>query len=357
MTRGQHTYAEILSQPQVWSDVLQIVFAHQERIAAALRDVNPKQVLFTGCGSTYYLSLSAAAMLQQSTGLPCRGVPASEIVFFPNTTIAQPQETLLIAVSRSGTTTETGAAMARFREKGGKTIWGVTCYPDTSVADETDFVLMTEAAQEESVAQTRSFSSMLLMTQAIAAVAGGEELAPLKQLPSAVAELLEKYGAMAERLGGSQDLQKFFFLGSGPLYGIACEAMLKMKEMSISYSEAFHFMEFRHGPKSMVDEHALLIGLFNSRIHAYEEAVLTECGDMGGYTLAQIAGDLHPTARERIALPAGLPWWAMPALNLPVLQLMAYHRSISKGLDPDSPRNLTAVVELDRGELVAAPLQ
>jgi glucosamine--fructose-6-phosphate aminotransferase (isomerizing) len=352
MAKGQYTYSEIMSQPDVWTDVLEVMKGRTQETAKRWRDVSPKQVLFTGCGSTHYLAQSAAALLQGMTGIPAQGVPASEIVLFPDETVSNPEETLLVAVSRSGTTTETAAAMTRFRQLGGKAIWGITCYPETPVGQETDFVLLIEAAQEQSVAQTRSFSSMLLLTQALAAIAGGEDTSPLARLPAAGASILEQNGELAQSLGASPDLRRFFFLGSGPLYGIACEVMLKMKEMSISYSEAYHFMEFRHGPKSMVDEHGLVVGLLSQRAQQHEAPVLTESMKMGGTSLALSPGTASIQATECVVLPEDVPGWARPVLYLPMMQLMAYHRSISKGLDPDNPRNLTAVIELDIDSLV-----
>ena len=204
MTSGQHTYAEIMSQPAVWTAVLESAKPALQSAARQWREVAPKLVLFTGCGSTYYLSLSAAALLQGMTGIPSRGVPASEIVLFPNETIARPEETLLVAVSRSGTTTETAAAISRFRQLGGKAIWGITCYPETPVSQETDFVLLADAAQEESVAQTRSFSSMLLLTQALAATAGDADLTPLAGLSAIGTHLVDRYGELAESLGANR---------------------------------------------------------------------------------------------------------------------------------------------------------
>ncbi len=79
---------------------------------------------------------------------------ASEIALYTAETVARPDETLLVAVSRSGTTTETEAALEKFRQIGGKATWGVTCYPQTPIGEETDLVLLAEAAREESVAQT-----------------------------------------------------------------------------------------------------------------------------------------------------------------------------------------------------------
>jgi glucosamine--fructose-6-phosphate aminotransferase (isomerizing) len=352
MTAGQHTYSEIMSQPQVWAEVLAETQSRAQEIAQRWQDVDAKQVLFTGCGSTHYLSHTAAALLQGLTGVQAQGVPASEIVFFPDATVAAPEDTLLVTVSRSGTTTETAAAIDRFRQLGGKAVWGITCYPETPVGQETDFVLLAEAAHEQSVAQTRSFSSMLLITQALAAIAGGEDVDAMRTLPDAAHRLLSEYGELAQRLGEKQALTRFFFLGSGPIYGIACEVMLKMKEMSISHSEAYYFMEFRHGPKSLVDEHSLVTAMLSPRTQSHEMAVTEECVQMGGHALAVAAQ--HADSGEADAIEFGVdgPDWSLPALYLPVLQLLAYYRAISRGLDPDNPRNLTAVVELDRNNLL-----
>ena len=350
--RGQHTYNEIKSQPDVWSAVLDSVAGDAARLQRAWREVSPKQVLFTGCGSTYYLAQTAAALLQGMTGVPARGVPASEIALQTPETVARPEETLLVAVSRSGTTTETAAALTKFRQVGGKAIWGITCYPHTPVGEETDLVLLAEAAQEESVAQTRSFSSMLVLTQALAAIAGNVDWTPLQRLPDAAAGLIADTEEMAEAIATREDLGRVFFLGAGPLYGIACEAMLKMKEMSITQSEAYHFMEFRHGPKAMVDGQALVIGLLAERAFAHSAAVLRECAGMGGTIVALSPLGAQDLPGQAVSLPEGMPDWARTAAYLPTLQLMAYHRSISKGLDPDRPRNLTAVIFLDRDSLV-----
>ena len=127
-----------------------------------------------------------------------------------------PEDTLLVTVSRSGTTTETAAAIDRFRQLGGKAVWGMTCYPETPVGQETDFVLLAEAAQEESVAQTRSFSSMLLYRAGAGGRRGrrgrGSHCAACHAAgPASGANT----ASWRSRLGEKQALARFFFLGSG----------------------------------------------------------------------------------------------------------------------------------------------
>jgi glucosamine--fructose-6-phosphate aminotransferase (isomerizing) len=129
-------------------------------------------------------------------------------------------------------------------------------------------------------------------------------------------------------------------LGSGPRYGLACEVNLKMKEMTLTHSEPFHMLEFRHGPKAMVGKSAAVIGLLSEENREYESAVLAEMGQLDGQTLT-----LAETEAD-VTFASGLPKAVRNVLYLPVLQLMAYHRAIAKGLDPDKPTNLDAVVKL-----------
>jgi glucosamine--fructose-6-phosphate aminotransferase (isomerizing) len=348
--RGQHTLREIVSQPYGWGKAFAQLEARRDEILAAWAKVQPQQILVTGCGSTHYLAQTAAALLQTLTGIPARGLPASEIALFPDQVLYRPEQALLLTISRSGTTTETAAAMDKFRSRGGKAVWGITCYPDTPVGQESDFVLLTDMAQEQSIAQTLSFSTMLFTAQGLAALVGKHDIAPLGEVPDMCARLIEATYGLATHWGTELGVERFFFLGSGPRYGIACEAMLKMKEMSITNSEAYHFLEFRHGPKALVDEKTMVVGLMGAEHFRHEAVVITEMAEMGGKTVTLVPGKDN-AGHVTVHLPDTLPAWTMPVLYLPVVQSMAHARSMAKGLDPDKPRNLSAVVFLERAEL------
>ncbi len=348
--RGRYTYEEITSQPEVWGQTLAGARQSADEVHALLRR-DPDEVLFIGCGSTYYLSLAAAALLQRLAGRRARGLPSSELWFYPDAVLGTARRPLLVAVSRSGTTTETLRAIETFQAHGGSDVMVVTCYPDTPMAQAGQVVLGAPAAQERSIAQTRSFASMYVLTQVLAGWAAGDDayLASLERLPGVGRTLLDDHADLAERLGGDLAIDRVFFLGSGIYYGLACETMLKMKEMSLTYAEAFHFMEFRHGPKSMVNERTLVIGMVSDSVREHEVAVLREMRGLGARVLAIAedgTSDELGGAEFVVTLRSGLPETARGVLYLPLLQLMAYHRSMAKGLDPDRPQNLDAVVYL-----------
>ncbi len=349
--RGESTRAEILSQPSVWAEALDAFRAQAASVRALLNSQGFERVIFTGCGSTHYLSMTAAALFQLLTGIPAQARPASEIVLFPDLVLAPKARTLLVAVSRSGTTTETVEAVRLFRARTGSAAITITCDGRSNLAQISDLVLAAEAAQEESVAQTRSFTSMLLIAQALAAAAAQIDFNPLAQLPTLCQRLLTDYQAVAQQLGEDMGIDQFFFLGSGLLYGTASEAMLKMKEMSLSHSEAFHVLEFRHGPMSMVTEQTLIAGLIAEDAAPHELRVLGEMHARGAHTLSLIDGNTQASPGERrvvVQLQSGLPLWARPVLYMPVLQLLAYYRAMAKGQNPDRPTNLEAVVSLDK---------
>lgn len=346
--RGRHTLSEILSQPAVWSDALAQVEAQADALATFWREGGFEQILFTGCGSTYYLSQFAATLTQQLTGVPCRAYPGSELALFPATGFIPTGKTLLVAVSRSGETSETIAAVKVFKDHlPGKSL-AVTCYSESTLAELSDVAVAIDSAREESIAQTRSFSSMALALQAMAALFAGQSQ-DLTALPALAERLLREYGPLAKTLGQADYLDRFFFLGSDALYSLACEAMLKMKEMSLSYSEAYHTLEFRHGPMSMVDARTLVVGLVSTQAYQQEVAVLRDMQARGARILALVeqAGDGSAVFEHVIPLQTGLPAWVRAVLYLPVLQLLAFYRAIHKDQDPDHAGNLNAVVVLD----------
>lgn len=116
-------------------------------------------------------------------------------------------------------------------------------------------------------------------------------------------------------------------------YGLASELSLKMKEMTLSHSEPFHFLEFRHGPKSMVNKRTLIIGLGSQAQAAQEAAVVREMRDLGAQAI--VLSEDQAEADHAVAFASGLPEEVRGVLYLPVLHLMAFERALAKDLNPD----------------------
>jgi glutamine---fructose-6-phosphate transaminase (isomerizing) len=168
------TLKEIRSQTHSWAEALDLLVTQSPGIGM-LKPSNYHQILFIGCGSTYYLSLSAAAQMQICTNTISRGIPSSELLFYPyNYIVPGSGRTLLIAISRSGTTTETLLAVEKFKRSNSGDLITITNYKDSPLSQLGDINLSIPSGREESIAQTRSFSSMFVMATALTALMGNE---------------------------------------------------------------------------------------------------------------------------------------------------------------------------------------
>lgn len=341
-TSGQYTLTEIQTQPAAWEEALAVVTQQAESAQRLWAGGGYDQVIFTGCGSTYYLSLAGAALMQELTGRAAKAVPGGELVLYPASAYAARSRTLLVAVSRSAETSETLQAVKLFRQNQSGDVITIVNYPDRPLATQGDINFVIPAGQEESIAQTRSFASMYVAATALAALLANRQdlLQTMHHLPEVGRRLLTRYSELAQAQGGNLELDRFYFLGSGPRYGLACETNLKMKEMSLTHSESFHFLEFRHGPISMAGPSALVVGLLSDANREHEAAVLRDAQRLGGQILT-----LGETDTD-IAFGSGVPEAVRNVLYLPVLQLLGCYRALAKGLNPDRPNNLEAVVKL-----------
>lgn len=217
-----------------------------------------------------------------------------------------------------------------------------SCYPDQPLASMGAINIVLPGAQEESVVQTRAFTSLLVAIVASAAKWMNREqvLQQLRVLPAAGRRLLDSGIEHVTQLQEKSEFESCYFLGSGPQYGLACEASLKMKEMALTPSEPFHFLELRHGPKSIVSPSMLVVGFYSTAHQTVERDVIHEVESLGGQTL---------TLGERnadIAFASELGEVVSTVLYLPPIQWLAAERAVRRGIDPDHPKNLDTVVKL-----------
>lgn len=338
---GQYTLSEIFSQPDAWRETIIHIQANRGLFEQALAE-GFDEVIFTGCGSTYYTALASAAFLRALTGKPARALPGSELWLNPHMHYDRSRRVLLVPISRSGETSETIQACRDFHTAGRGSILTLSCYPGSTLANLGDWNLVLTAGQEESYAQTRAFTCLYIAALSLGCLAGDHDdlLAQSTRLPESCASLLQRCGDKISQIGQDLSLDRVYFLGSGLLHGLACELSMKMKEMSLTHCEPFHFLEFRHGPKTMASRGSLVVGLVSSDNSAREQAVANEVAALGARVL------LIGEAESGIAFQCGLPFALTGPLYLPAGQLLAYHHAIAKGLDPDRPFNLQPVIKL-----------
>lgn len=339
---GQHTWNELCSQPDAWRAALAVLKTHADVLHAHPALTRASHIIWSGCGSPYYLAQAMARITQQLDTRPTYAVPASEIWLNTDACIPQGAAPTLILLSRSGKTTEVLRAAAQFRQHAPHGhIITVTCYADRPLATVGDINIILPSGQEESIAQTRAFTVMQMGALGIIWLLAKRNLAELAVLGDACADVLARYQQQCLAIGSDATYERFYFLGSGYRYGLASEASLKMKEMSLSTSEPFHHMEFRHGPQSMVNTQTLVISVGSQRLNAQEQAVLADMRALGGHTLS-----IGPTADCDMHWQLDGDDLLQGIVALPLLQSIAFARATSRGLDPDNPHNLNAVVVL-----------
>jgi glutamine---fructose-6-phosphate transaminase (isomerizing) len=346
------TYKEILSQGDVWQSVLQELKqgAFSEQMS---RSNNRKPSwLFVGCGTSFYLADAAAASWTLLTGEPARAVPGSEVLLYPALTRPEAANLHAVVISRSGRTSEAVRAARLLRQEMQIPTLGVTCAEESALEAECDSTLVLKAADEKSTVMTRSFTSMLISLQWMAAkrAANAEFCNSLEIMATQFASRMRSLIEQMEEFVGRNSFEDYVFLGQGPFHGIAREAALKVMEMSCSYSQSFHTLEFRHGPKAIVTPHtALMFFLSQSGLQA-ELEVLEEMKELGGVTIA-VCNRANENIRRAsdLVLVLNLPGDELTVLASHIVpsQLMGFFTGVGKGLNPDQPKNLTRVVVLD----------
>jgi glutamine---fructose-6-phosphate transaminase (isomerizing) len=327
---GAYTLVEILSQPLCWHNVL----SELEK-GAVLKDVtrgfpDVKEWMFIGCGSSYYTAQSAAATMTALTGKRAQAIAASEVLLFPDAVLSARENFLPVLISRSGRTSEVLRAAELLRERGIATL-GIGCAPGQPLETLVSRAIVLPSADEQSTVMTRSFTSMLMTLQGLAATIAGRNDFLASQTTSvtkAAEEVLRTLPQRVRAFVNEHDFEDYVALGQGALYGIACETALKLTEMSVSYAQSFHTLEFRHGPKSIVSEVQKLGGT---------TLVIANRADERARAAADLLVELNCDAPELARLP----------LYLLAGQLMGLYTGLEKELDPDNPRNLSRVVVLD----------
>jgi glutamine---fructose-6-phosphate transaminase (isomerizing) len=346
-----HTMSEILSQPTCWSECLREL-AGSEELLSACKLANPAgEWLLIGCGSSYYLAIAAASTFNH-LGLRARAVPASEVLLYPDLHLPKGRDYVPIVISRSGLTSEVlNAARMLEQERGVKTI-AITCAEGRPLESLATVTLKLSAADEKSMVMTRSFTSMLLALQYLAAMVRQDARFrdALVRLPDQVSPLLRKVPAQLREFVQTHDYADYVFLAQGLLFGIANEAMLKTTESSSSYTQVFHSMEFRHGPKSIAGPGTFIAFFISESSYETELEVLTEMRKLGSATLV-VANVVDARARKAadfsIELRLDTPEYARVAAYAIWGQLIGVYTGLKKGLNPDAPKNLTRAVILD----------
>ncbi len=281
-----------------------------------------------------------------------RAIAASELLLFPEIVLAGSDKVAAVVISRSGQTSEAVRAAQLLEQEKNIRVLAVTGTPDQPLEKTATATLPLLPCDEQSTVMTRSFTSMLMGLQYLAACEAVDTtlMKSFRKVPQLAQVALDRLHLRIRDFVGARQFSDYVCLGQGPFYGLACETALKVTEMSVSYGQSFHTLEFRHGPKSIVATETLIIFLLSEQGYNAECEVLQEVKGLGGTTLT-VANRADDRARASsdllIELNFDVPELARLTSYLFAGQLTGLYSGLKKGLDPDNPRNLSRVVMLD----------
>ena len=355
---------EIFEQPEALANTLEIVGGSKSiqpgifgaEAASLLQDVD--SILILACGTSSHSGYTARYWLEAIAGVPCNVEIASEYRY--RTSVPNPRQ-LIVAISQSGETADTLAALRHAKSLGQQKTLAICNVPESAIVRECALRFITRAGPEIGVASTKAFTTQLaalfLLTLVMAKVK--QRLTPtqesayidqLRHLPVAVNKVLglePEIKAWAQRFA---DKQHALFLGRGRHYPIALEGALKLKEISYIHAEAYPAGELKHGPLALVDADMPVISVApNDQLLDKLKSNLREVQARGGELYVFADKDSEIAASEGVHI-LRLPEHygeLSPILHAIPLQLLAYHAALVKGTDVDKPRNLAKSVTVE----------
>jgi glucosamine--fructose-6-phosphate aminotransferase (isomerizing) len=313
-----------------------------------------RRVKLLGCGSAYIAACLGAHLIEQMARLPAHAESASEFRY--RNPVIEP-DTLYVAVSQSGETFDTLAAVQEIRRKGGRVL-GVVNVVGSSIARECGRGIYIHAGPEISVVATKTFTctatALALLAlhlgrlRDLSPAQGDRLLTALSALPGEIDAVVAREAQVAQLAGLLSGCEHAYFVGRAASYAVAMEGALKLKEVSYLHAEAYPASELKHGPLALIDPHTpTVIVMPRDELYQKNRSTIAEIQARGGPVLAITqAGEGALGIDGLFEVPSLAPELDPILLNIP-LQLLAYHVALQRGRDVDQPRNLAKSVTVE----------
>ena len=316
-----------------------------------------QRIVIVGCGTAYYSGCVGKYLLEELVKIPVECDLASE---FRYRSPLVDGNTLVIAISQSGETADTLAAVREAKKRGAKVL-GVVNAKDSSLTREVDGLVYIHAGPEIGVASTKAYIAMLTALTLLALMLGKirsvlepefvqQKIKELKILPQQIERVLERKDEIKKLAAHYQHAHSFLYLGRGLNYPTALEGALKLKEISYIHAEAYAAGELKHGPIALIDDQMPVMAIAtDSAVYEKTLSNLKEVQARSGNLLAVVTqGDTEISALtdSLIEVPEVSEIFS-PIINVVPLQLFAYYVADLRGLDVDQPRNLAKSVTVE----------
>ncbi|TNF94364.1 MAG: glutamine--fructose-6-phosphate transaminase (isomerizing) [Gammaproteobacteria bacterium] len=354
---------EIYEQPTALAETLESRVSNDRLLeesfgidAASIFD-KTRSIRIVACGTSFHAGLVARNWFEGLANVPCRVEVASEFRY--RHPVAE-KDSLVVAISQSGETADTLAAVRSAKERGFGPVLSIVNVAESSLVRESDLVLMTRAGPEIGVASTKAFTTqlvaLLLLVLAIGRRNGltesreAEIVRQLRTLPRYCEEVLKLDKQIEVLSEHFADKQHALFLGRGVQYPVAMEGALKLKEISYIHAEAYPAGELKHGPLALVDSSMPVIAVApNDELLEKLKSNLQEVQARGGelYIFADEEAGVESSPTIHVTKVAKVGEHVTPILYTIPLQLLAYHVAVIRGTDVDQPRNLAKSVTVE----------
>jgi len=362
-----HMLKEIYEQPEALENAMRGRLADADASAHfGGLNLNARQLrraerfVFTACGTSWHAALVGEYLFEELARIPVEVEYASE---FRYRNAPMDRNTIVLAITQSGETADTLAALRESQRKGHHTL-ALCNVVGSTIAREADGGVYLHAGPEVGVASTKAFSNQVCVLAMLAlylgrmrhlsSIQGLQMLKELRALPHAVRRALECHEAVRCVAEKYQSVGNMLYLGRQYLFPAALEGALKLKEISYIHAEGYPAAEMKHGPIALVDERTPSVFLINNG--GVVDKVLSNLEEIkarGGPVIAiaaegdeELAQQLHDRADDVIFVPQ-VPEYLQPIVSVIPLQLLAYHIALARGCDVDKPRNLAKSVTVE----------
>ena len=315
-----------------------------------------ERIILMACGTSWHAALIGEYMLEEFARIPVETEYASE---FRYRNPVLDEKSLVIAISQSGETADTLAALREARRHGGRGI-GIVNVVGSTIAREADCGLYLHAGPEIGVASTKAFTSQVVALALItlyigrrrhtSVLQGRDIVAALKKLPDQISQILDRSDEIRALAELYHEHRNFLYLGRGYNFPVALEGALKLKEISYIHAEGYPAAEMKHGPIALIDENMPVVAIAPSgRVYRKVLSNVEQVTARGGRVIAittEGATELADLAEHVITVPDTLEM-LQPVLTVIPLQLLAYHIAVLRGCNVDHPRNLAKSVTVE----------
>ena len=356
---------EIYEQPNAVRATLQDRITQDQLLLNGFGDLDinllkrVKAIHIVACGTSYHAGMTSKYWFEEYTNTPCTVEIASEYRY---RTVAVPENTLYITLSQSGETADSLAALDEVKKSGLYLGTLAICnVPESTLTREADATLLTKAGPEIGVASTKAFTTQLVALQLVALTMSKAKETQTEEQRSEIINALYHSPITMERLLmvdrtiehlAAEFVEKdhAIFLGRGPMFPIALEGALKLKEISYIHAEGYPAGELKHGPLALVDDEIPVVAVApNDSLLEKLKANLEEVRTRGGqlFVMTEEDTDIEPVDGLTLVKIPGCPDPVAPLLLTVPLQLLSYHVAVMRGTDVDQPRNLAKSVTVE----------